>query len=123
MLTGTIAPAPVSKRWLWVGGGVTIALAGVATTSGILASKRHGVFTAPGSTDDERADARSSWRTLAFITDLTIGATLVAAGVTTYYYLTDYRPRAQGKVAGPERTALTPWIAGDGAGVAVVGGF
>ena len=120
---GTIAPPPVSKRWLWVGGGVTIALAGVATTTGILASKRHGVFTAAGSTDEERADARSSGRTLAFITDLTIGATLVAAGVTTYYYLTDYRPRAQGKVTGAERTALAPWLGSDGGGLAVVGGF
>ena len=137
-------PAPVdrgprrpSRAPLWIGVGVTGALAVAGTTTGIMAMSRHGRFQDESLSPTEREDARTSGKQLAGVTDVLLGGAVVGALVTAYYYYAVYQPRVQAADAGAgapdeydsddevEEAALrfAP-VLGDGmAGVAAFGTF
>ncbi len=83
---------PPSKLPLYVGGGLTLAFAGVATVTGILAIGQHGTFTAADSSNGERTDAKDNGQRLATITDAAVIGAVVAGGFTAYWYLFKYKP-------------------------------
>lgn len=103
------APTPESKRPVgtpvWIGAGVTGVL-GVATiVSGAAALSAKGSYddANDGRAPESAASDRGSGRTLNAVTDVLLVGTLVAAGVTTYLFLT--RP------AEPPPTAAR-WLGG-----------
>ncbi|MBS1124088.1 MAG: hypothetical protein H6Q90_6316, partial [Deltaproteobacteria bacterium] len=137
-----VEQAPVvnspSRLPLYVGGGATIALAGVATVTGLLAVSQHGTFTAGDSSASERADAKSNGQLLARFTDGALLGAVVAGGFTTYWYLFKYKPghkkpaetkprggldltRRSGSPASiAAKVTVAPWVQ---PGTATIGGF
>lgn len=126
------APVPTAPRLpLYIGGGVTIGALGIGVVTGLLASSRHGTFTDPASTATERDDARSSGKSLALVTDITLGVGIAAAAFTTYWYFARYKPaqRSTGAI-GRERSdearakvELVPWVQAEAGGFTVAGSF
>ena len=130
-------PGP-SRLPLYAGGGAAVALLGVATVTGILAVGRHGTYTSSDATPAERADARSSGKTLALVTDLSLAGGLVAGGFTAYWYFFKYKPaRQKGTEARPAmsqvrerrdaaqstKAELVPWVQSGASGITLVGAF
>jgi hypothetical protein len=125
-------PAP-SKLLVWVGLGATLALSGVATTTGVLALSRHKTFEDPDATPAERESARDSGKKLSLTTDLCLAGAVIAAGFTTYYYFGVYRPRlrkhrkpADRNPPGARRTreeapkvVVAPWVQPSIGGIAI----
>jgi tetratricopeptide (TPR) repeat protein len=115
---------------VWVGVGVTGALAVSAGITGFGALSKHDQFEDPMRGPAQREQARVDGERLAGITDILLGAAVVGAGVTAYYYFAIYRPRAaradRAEALGAERESalqLAP-VLGDGvAGLAVSGTF
>jgi hypothetical protein len=130
--TDTASPAPPAPiKWpLYAGIGGTVAFAGVATVTGILAIKQHDTFVAPDTKKDDRLDAQDNGRTLSKVNDVMIGgAVVVAAGTAAYYFLV-YRPRhadyekklqPAGKTALRSKVDIVPWVQ-SGSGGLVLGG-
>jgi hypothetical protein len=125
-----------SKLPLFVGGGVAVALVGVAAITGILAVGEHGTFDDTDSTPAERADARDSGKRFALITDLCIIGAVASGGFAAYWYFAKYQP-AQ-RTAGTERRAarrartapaiatkvdVVPWVKADAGGFVLAGSF
>jgi tetratricopeptide (TPR) repeat protein len=90
--TGTQPPSRVP---LYLGLGVTGALALGGATTGILALSRHSKFRDESIDMGEREDARHSGKKLAGVTDILLGGAVVGALVTTYYYYAVYLPKAR----------------------------
>ncbi len=127
-------PAP-SKLMLYVAGGATLAFFAGATTTGIMAVGKNGTFKDdPESSAGE--SARKSGKNLALITDGLIVGTVVAGGLTAYYYMKIYKPRQREyhqkledrrngamvhvpKPPGP-KVIVMPWVQGDGGGLVLV---
>lgn len=115
---------------VWVGVGVTGALAVGAGITGFGALSKHNQFEDPMRSPAQREQARVDGERLAGITDILLGGAVVGAGVTAYYYFAIYRPRAaradRARELGAERESalqLAP-VLGDGvAGLAVSGTF
>lgn len=111
---------------VWIGVGLTGALVIGGTATGFAALSKHGQFRDDALDETAREEARRDGKQLAGITDIVLGGALVAAGVTTYYYLWVYRPRAAraerlepDEVEGPEEALQVAPLLGDGvAGVA-----
>lgn len=105
----------------------TGALAAGATISGVIALSKHGTHTDGAKSTSERQDAGDSGKKFALTSDVLLGATAVAAGFTAYYYYGVYKPRAAARRSEHEalqkRSWLVPYVAGDGAGVAIGGRF
>lgn len=131
-----VAPPAPSKLPLYVGGGVTIAAVGVTAITGILAIGKHGTFTSDTASDTERADAQSSGRRFARISDVSLVTALVAGGFTTYWYLAKYRPALAREPATEQPTAArtrrrsiaakvtaVPWVETDGVGGVTIAGW
>ncbi len=136
-------PPPPSRLPLYAGAGAAATLLGVATVTGILAIGRHGTYTATDATAEERADARSSGKTLALVTDLALVGGLAAGGFTAYWYFFKYRPalekpaeqrpagpveatrRGRGRRDGAQSTKVDviPWVQPDASGLTLVGVF
>lgn len=87
-----LPPAP-SKTKLYAGAGATLVFTGAAITTGVLALGKHGTFHDEGATIEERDAAQKSGRSMARLTDVFATGAIIAAGVTTYYYLKVYRPK------------------------------
>lgn len=126
----TVAPTPrePSKLPLYVGGGVAVGLTTVGIVTGIVAVSKHGTFTADDSTPNERDVARSSGKTLAVLTDVSLGVAAAAAGFTAYWYFARYKPATAARDEARETSALSkvdvvPWVQLDGGGVSVAGSF
>lgn len=128
-----LPPAP-SKLPLIIAGGLTAGLAIGATTTGLLAVGRHSTFADESVTYPRREDARVSGKRLALLTDGLIVGTVVAAAVTTYYYLKVYRPKAAARSAKErERRAqfdefaavpkvlVAPWVERSAGGLVLTG--
>lgn len=132
-------PGP-SKLPLILGGGVTVGLVGGAVATGLMAVGRHDTFTSQTASPVRRENARTEGKTLALVTDLMIAGSVVAAGVTTYYYLKVHKPKVRAwerrkrerltgaamldAPSGP-KLLVTPWVETSGPGTAaglVVGG-
>ncbi len=115
---------------VWIGVGVTGALAVGAGITGFAALSKHNQFEDPMRSPAQREQARADGERLAGITDILLGGAVVGAGVTAYYYFAIYRPRAaradRAAELGAERESalqLAP-VLGDGvAGLAVSGSF
>ncbi len=131
-------PAP-SRLPLYAGGAAGATLLGVAAVTGLLALGRHGTYTGSDSTPAERADARSSGKALALVTDLAVVGGLAAGGFTAYWYFVKYRPALQKRTEqrpAAARTArgrpdaaqstkvdLIPWVQSGASGLTLVGAF
>jgi len=103
---------------------VTGVFALAATTSGVLALGKHGTYSDESLRVSERQAAGDKGKTYALTSDVLLGATAVAAGFTAYYYYGVYRPRAERRLAeNRARAWLSPYVNGDGAGVALGGHF
>ena len=134
--TGPAAPSDPgverpSRVPLWIGVGVTGALAVAGTTTGLLAVSRHGTFRDYSVALEDREDARESGKKLAGATDLLLGGAVVGGLVTAYYYYAVYRPKGRAADDAEEfeeeedaaALHITPMV-GDGmAGVAASGRF
>lgn len=124
--------SPPSKTPLWIGLGVTGALAVSGTVTGFAALSKHSTYRDESLTDGQREDARRDGKQLAGVTDVLLGGAVVAALVTAYYYYGVYQPRAQATGEAQqsleveeEETALriTPFVGDGSAGVAAWGSF
>jgi tetratricopeptide (TPR) repeat protein len=135
-------PPPPSKLPLYIGGGATVLFTGLAVTTGVMALGKHGTFTDPGATADEKDAAQSSGRTLTKLTDAFSVVALAGAGFTVYYYLKIYRPKAAERTRlederegahdefsrrrrgrrGP-KVVVVPSVQGDGGGLVLTGWF
>jgi hypothetical protein len=78
---------------LFVAGGATLAFFAGATTTGILAVGKSGTWHDDGASDSAREDARQSGKSLALLTDGLVLGTIVAGGLTAYYYQKIYKPK------------------------------
>lgn len=132
-------PPRPSRLPLYAGGAAAAALLGVGAVTGILAVGRHGTFTSADATATEREDARSSGKTLALVTDVTLVGGVAAAGFTAYWYFFKYRPalqkpaeqrpaavggvRARRDAAQSAKVDLIPWVQSDASGLTLVGAF
>jgi hypothetical protein len=100
-------PVPTS---VVAGGIATGVFAATTVITGVLAvSTRSDFDTANDGTQPDRAsDLRSTGQTLNVVSDVFLGATILAAGVTTYLYLTrpSVRASGQGAVQGIFRTSF-----------------
>jgi tetratricopeptide (TPR) repeat protein len=127
-----VAPPP-SRTPLWIGLGVTGALAISGSITGFAALSKHSTYRDESLPEGEREDARRDGKQLAGVTDVLLGGAVVAALVTAYYYYGVYQPRAQAAgeaqqsvdVEDEEGASLriTPFVGDGTAGVAASGSF
>jgi hypothetical protein len=117
------------------GTGKPILYAGIAGTAafgvgtlvmGILAVRKHGIYTDETQPVDARRKAQDKGQTYAYVTDGLLAATVAAGAFTTYWYFYVYKPNrewaAPGTAARPG-TQILPYAAEDGGGVLVQGAF
>ena len=118
-------PAGPSKLPLYIGGGATIGLAVAATITGIMAVGKHSTYTDAASSPTQRADAQSSGKTLAHITDACIVGAVGAAAFTVYWYQFKYRPQARAITEQPPQAKVdvVPWVQPQAGGLTVAGSF
>ena len=135
---------PRSRLPLYVGAGVTGAGVAGASIFGILAVKQHSKFTAASTSKLAREDARTAGQRYAFITDLSLGVTVVAAGFTAYWYFAKYKQRqkkpedqrpsdsASGHASPPAgndfashptKLDMIPWVQSQSGGIMIAGWF
>lgn len=116
-----------SKLPLYIGAGATGGFVIVAAVTGIMAIGKHGTFTDPMSSQSERDDARSSGKTLALVTDLSIVGAVGAAALTAYWYQFKYRPQARAQAEHPgqgqAKLDVLPWVQPQAGGLSVAGSF
>ena len=106
---------------LYIGGGVTVGLALIASVTGVIAVSEHGTFTDPTSTAMERDSARSSGKAFALVTDLCLVGLVGAAAFTTYWYMAKYKPHSERQ--SQAKVGLAPWVQSEAGGVVAVGSF
>lgn len=94
-----VLPPPPSKLPLVLAGGLTVGLAAGATTFGLLAIGKHSTFADESVPYAEREDARTSGKRMALLADGLLVGTVVAAGVTAYYYFKIYQPKVKARAA------------------------
>jgi hypothetical protein len=118
---------------VWIGAGVTGALAVGALATGVSALGKRSDFDKVNDSahsDAEKSAARDSATSMGLVNTVFSAAALVGAGVTAYLFFT--RPEAgppseraeraeRARRALQARTVVTPWVGGGGAGL-VVGG-
>lgn len=120
----TERPTPTG---VYVGAGVTGALAVAATVTGILALNKNSKYEeANGSDPDAAQEYKSSGQALNVTTDILIGSAIVAAGTTAYFYFT--RPSvevqaSEGAVRDEAQFALAPVVLRGGGGLWFQGEF
>lgn len=127
-------PPRPSKVMLFVAGGATLAFFAGATTTGILAVGKNGTWKDENASDTAREDARQSGKSLALLTDGLVVGTIVAGGLTAYYYTKIYKPKqAEYKKQLEEREKrfdeyarapkvfVTPWVQAGGGGLVLTG--
>jgi len=124
-------PPPPSKLPLYVGGGTALGCVAVASVTGLMALTRHGTFVSKDATASERADAKSSGRLLAHVTDGMLLGAVAAGGFTTYWYFFKYKkalakPPTEKNGAGKldlSKLDVIPWVQPDAGGVFAAGSF
>ena len=116
------------KGTLILGSAVTVGLLAGATVTGLSAISKHDQFEDPANSAEVREDARSSGKTLRLVTDLMLVAAVAAGSYTAYHYFGSYRPQSkaygeqQSQSGGPS-VVISPYVDGEGAGLAVTGRF
>lgn len=111
----TTRPIPTT---VWVGAGVTGALAVGAVVTGIVALSKRSDFNAINDANhpaDQKQSAHDSAVSMGVVNTALTAAAFVGAGVTAYLYLSRPEKPASG------RTYVTPWVAARSGGL-VVGG-
>jgi hypothetical protein len=124
---------------IYIGGGATIGLTVAATITGIMAVGKHSTYvdTDPAITPVERADAQSSGKTLALVTDLCIVGAIGAAGFTAYWYIYKWKPKHDASKERPAEEAhrrprrgnlapkvgMAPWVQPQAGGLVLAGAF
>ncbi len=122
--SSTPATAAPSRTPLWIGLGVTGALALSGSITGFAALSKHSKYRDESLTDVQREDARRDGKQLAGVTDVLLGGAVVSALVTAYYCYGVYQPRAQAAEAQgaldveEEALRITPFVGDGSAGVA-----
>jgi hypothetical protein len=124
-------PVPTS---VWIGAAVTGALAVGTVVTGLVATSKHSDFEAAndGRDPDAASSLKDSGQTMNLVADVMLGGTLVAAGVTTFFFVT--RPSVEVEAASPASPAarrapapralrLAPMVGTRGGGVALTGGL
>lgn len=106
---------------LYIGGGLTVGFALIASVTGVIAVSEHGTFTDPMSTPMEREGARSSGKTFALVTDFCLVGLVGAAAFTTYWYMAKYKPHSERQ--SQAKVGLAPWVQSEAGGVVAVGSF
>jgi tetratricopeptide (TPR) repeat protein len=121
------APIPPSRTPLWIGLGVTGALAVAGSITGFAALSKHSKYRDETLSEGQREDARRDGKQLAGVTDVLLGGAVVAALVTAYYYYGVYQPKARTiemeDEEEEEALRITPFVGDDVAGVAASGSF
>jgi hypothetical protein len=109
---------------IYIGGGAAAGLFLIGTVTGIVAVAKHGTYTG-NVTASERADARSSGKTFALVTDLCFVGMLGAAAFTAYWYQYKYRPQARAFAERQQQAKVdvVPWVQPDAGGLSVSGSF
>ena len=112
---------------IYIGGGATITFTIVATITGIMAVGEHSTYVDPMATKQERADAQSSGRTLAHVTDVCLVGAIGAAAFTTYWYLYKIKPQqsaqAERQALNRSKVDVVPWVQPQAGGLVAVGSF
>ncbi|HEY5945677.1 MAG TPA: PEGA domain-containing protein, partial [Kofleriaceae bacterium] len=85
-------PKGPNKLPMYIGAGTAAGLTLIATVTGIVAIVKHGTYTDTNATPTERADAQSSGKTFAHVTDICLVGAVGAAAFTAYWYQYKYRP-------------------------------
>jgi tetratricopeptide (TPR) repeat protein len=124
-------PPRPSKMMLYLSGGATAAFLIGATTTGVMAIGKQGAWK-----DEGDEDARQSGKSLALLTDGLVLGTIVAGGLTAYYYTKVYKPKQaeyqkkldeREKALGNDEYArapkvfVTPWVQAGGGGLVLTG--
>jgi hypothetical protein len=125
-------PDRPSKTMLFVAGGATLAFVAGATTTGILAVGKNGTWK-----DEGDEDARKSGKSMVLLTDGLVLGTIVAGGLTAYYYQKIYKPKQaeyrkkldeREKQLGNDEYArvtpkvfVTPWVQAGVGGIVLTG--
>jgi hypothetical protein len=111
-------PVPTA---VWIGVAATGALAVGTVVTGAMASSKKSEFNARNDGSDPAAakSLRDSGQTLNLVTDVMLGATVVAAGVTAYFFFT--RPTVESPRAGSVRPV--PMVSSSGGGMWLSGTF
>jgi tetratricopeptide (TPR) repeat protein len=129
-----LPPRP-SRIALYTAGGLTVAFIAGAATTGILAVGKHGTFADETASERRREDARVSGKNMALLTDGLILGTIVAGGVTAYYYTKVYRPRQaeykrkleerdnrfEKSLSRASKILVTPWVQSGAGGISITG--
>jgi hypothetical protein len=108
------------KLPLYVGAGITGAAAANAVIFGVLALRQHATFAGASTSPAAREDARSNGQRFALISDVSLGAAVVAAGFTAYWYVARYRPSRARTEA---KLDVVPWVQPQSGGAAIAGWF
>jgi hypothetical protein len=124
------------KLPLYLGAAVTGAAVINATIFGVLALRQHATFTAGSTAKLDREDARTNGTRFALVSDVSLGAAVIAAGFTATWYFTRYQesrklsrsprpPRSDGRRPPTVETKLdvVPWVQPQSGGAAIAGWF
>ena len=117
-------PEPIkTPTAVYVGAIATGVFAASATVTGLITlSKEKDYKNAP--TDAEANSIASTGKTFRLITDIEIGAAVLSAGATAYFYFTAPKSRpAQSAARSNDKIRLTPIASPNGAGLSVAGSF
>ncbi len=126
-IAGTSEPpkpeSPKTPTAVYVGALATGVFAVAATVTGLITlSKEKDYENVP--TDAEADSIRQTGKTFRLLTDIEIGAAVLSAGATAYFYLTAPKARpAQSAARSHDRVRLTPIARPNGAGLSVAGTF
>lgn len=112
-----------SRVPLWVGLGVTGALAVAGAGTGIAALRRHSQYRDESLSDKQRNYARTRGQELARLTDVLLGGAVVGAAVTAYYYYAVLQPGRERRTEGQTSVEVVPSVGLGWAGVAALGRF
>lgn len=122
-------PPPPEERGtpalVYIGLATTGALVAGATVTGLLALNKHDKYdeliNQRSFDEDEADDARSTGKTLNIVTDVLIGAAILAGGATAYFYFDSKKAPAQDR--GTASIKLSPSVGPSGAWMTVDGRF
>lgn len=115
-----VAVAKPSMTPVYIGGGATAVLLVTSIVYDVKAKHQHDIFTAAGTSANDRLDARDNGTLFAHVADATLAGTIAAAAFTGYWYWFKVRPAAQEH---PSKVGLAPWVQPDASGLTAFGSF
>jgi hypothetical protein len=121
-----VQPKGPDKRPMYIGAGIGGGLVFIAVITGIVAVAKHGTYTDETATPAERADAQSSGKNFAAVTDICLVSALAAGAFTAYWYQYKYRPQARAFAERQQAQAkvdVVPWVQPQAGGLSVAGSF